>query len=175
MARNRVCVCVGVHTLRLHLNIHFLLSHKCWDAHVFEAISIGTVWVLDCARKLGKQLTKWHCLFAMRLCLCLNGTKESHEMFFIVFLFLPNLKLVQLGLMAKRTNCCHFSQYTFISIEYIFSKMYMPKKGKMEKRKRKTTNCAKRNPFFVSLILCVCVWSWSSLNWRKQLNNYYGK
>lgn len=137
--RGTECVwaCVCVHTLRLHLNIHFLLSHKC---RCVGRIRSNFDWNCLCAIGIGKTIDEMTLLvchktvFVIRLCLCLNGTKENHEMFFIVFLFLPNLKLVQLGLMAKRTNCCHFIQYSFISIEYTCNRKGKGKKGKEKQR-----------------------------------------
>lgn len=139
-----VCNAHTVHTPRLQLNIHFLLSHKFRCARVFETISIE---IVSCTIVLenGKTIDEMTLLVCNKTvwCLCLhsNGTKENHDMFSIVFLFLPNLKLVQLGLMAKRTNCCHFIQY--ISIQcmdvYIFNQTYIvlsEERGKTKKKEK---------------------------------------
>lgn len=151
--RGTECVwaCVCVHTLRLHLNIHFLLSHKC---RCVGRIRSNFDWNCLCAIVLGigKTIDEMTLLVYHKTVFVFEWNKRKPwNVFHCVFVF-AKFKIGSTWLDGKTNELLPFH-----SILIHFHWIYMQQKGKRKKRKRKTTNCAKRNPFFVSHCMIVCV------------------
>lgn len=151
MARNGVCLSL---CLCAYIAIAFeysLLSHKC---RCVGRIRSNFDWNCLCAIVLGigKTIDEMTLLVCHKTVFVFEWNKRKPwNVFHCVFVF-AKFKIGSTWLDGKTNELLPFH-----SILIHFHWIYMQQKGKREKRERKTTNCAKRNPFFVSHCMIVCV------------------